>query len=133
MLLLDTNACIAILNSSPTSVIDRLRSRRPSEIRLCSVVKAELIYGARRSARAPQNLRHLAQFFDSFASLPFDDACAERGGAIREELSRRGQSIGPNDLLIAAIAVTHDLELVTHNVAEFSRVMGLRVVDWEAA
>jgi tRNA(fMet)-specific endonuclease VapC len=43
----------------------------------------------------------------------------------------RGRSIGPNDLLIAAIAVTHDLELVTDNVGEFSRVVGLRMVDWE--
>jgi len=132
MMLLDTNVCIAVLNGSPRSVIDRLRTHQPSELRLCSVVKAELLYGARRSARAAQNLRHLADFFDALVSLPFDDVCAERHAAIREELARRGSSIGPHDLLIAATAVTHDLELVTHNVAEFSRVMGLRIVDWEA-
>ena len=131
MFLLDTNACIAILNGTPRSVSDRLRAFEPQDIRLCSVVKAELIYGAHKSSRAAQNLRHLDRLFASFISLPFDDACAQRCGAIREELERRGRPIGPNDLLIAATAVTHDLELVTHNLVEFSNVLGLRVVDWE--
>ncbi len=44
---------------------------------------------------------------------------------------RSGRPIGPNDLLIAAIARAHDLVLVTHNTREFGRVTGLRVVDWE--
>ena len=132
MKLLDTNVCIAVLNGSPEVVVARLRSHQPGELRLCSVVKAELLYGARRSARAPQNLRHLADFFAAFVSLPFDDACAERYAVIREELVRGGRSIGPQDLLIAATALRHDLELVTHSVAEFSRVAGLRLVDWEA-
>ena len=41
-----------------------------------------------------------------------------------------GTLIGPNDLMIAAIAKTHDLTLVTHNVREFSRVVGLKIEDW---
>ena len=96
------------------------------------MVKAELLFGARRSSRAPENLRLLARFFQPLVSLPFDDDCAERCGTIREQLIRSGTPIGYNDLLIAAIAVTHDLELVTHNVSEFSQVIGLRIVDWEA-
>lgn len=51
---------------------------------------------------------------------------------IRAELSRLGQPIGPNDLLIASTAVAHDLVLVSHNTDEFSRVVGLRLEDWEA-
>ena len=49
------------------------------------------------------------------------------------DLARVGTLIGPNDLLIAASARAHDLSLVTANVGEFSRVVGLRVEDWEAA
>jgi tRNA(fMet)-specific endonuclease VapC len=45
-------------------------------------------------------------------------------------MERAGQVIGGNDLLIAAIALTHDLTLVTHNGGEFNRVSGLRVEDW---
>ncbi|KYG01863.1 hypothetical protein BE21_55765 [Sorangium cellulosum] len=66
------------------------------------------------------------------ASLSFDDVAAERYAVIRAELEGRGQSIGANDLLIAAIALAHDLTLVTHNISEFSRVTGLRLEDWEA-
>ena len=131
MYLLDTNACIRILNGTSERLVTRLRNHEPSEIHLCSVVKAELLYGARRSARPADNLRLLAKFFAPLVCLPFDDLCAERYGHIRSELERAGTPIGPNDLMIAATAVAHDLALVTHNTAEFARVAGLRLEDWE--
>ncbi len=132
MVLLDTNACIRILNGSSARLVARLREHEPAEIRVCAVVKAELLYGARRNSRTADNLRLLARFFEPLVCLPFDDACAERYGLIRVELERAGTPIGPNDLMIAATAIAHDLVLVTHNVAEFSRVAGLRFEDWEA-
>ena len=64
-------------------------------------------------------------------SLPFDDDAAEAYGQIRAKLEKIGKPIGPNDFLIAAIAVANDVRLVTHNTGEFSRVQGLRIVDWE--
>ena len=131
MYLLDTNACIRILNDASPLLVQRLASHAPAEIRLCSIVKAELLYGARHSQRAPENLKLLAQFFAPFVSLPFNDRCAEQYGQIRAELVQAGTLIGPNDLLIAAIARVYELTLVTHNVEEFSRVSGLRVEDWE--
>ena len=108
-----------------------MRQSCPSEICLCSVVKAELIYGALRSARTAENLRLLNRFFRTFPSIPFDDACAEAYGAIRSELEKVGSPIGPNDLMIASVARTNDLILITHNVKEFSRVIGLNIEDWE--
>jgi len=131
MYLLDTNACIRILNNSSAPLVARLRAEDPSEIRLCSVTKAELLYGARHSSRIAANLRLLERFFTPFVSLPFDDHCAEHYAAIRTELVIRSQLIGPNDLLIAATARAHDLVLLTHNTKEFSRVVGLRLEYWE--
>ncbi len=133
MYLLDTNACIKLLNGTSPALASALHRHDPVEILLCAVVKAELLFGARRSARVTENLALLARFFEPFASLPFDDVCAEHYGTIRAELTRDGSPIGPNDLLIAATARAHDLALVTHNTREFSRVTGLRVVDWEEA
>ena len=133
MVLLDTNACIRVLNGTSTTLVARLRASRPSEIKLCSVVKAELLFGARKSSDPARNLRLLERFFEPFESLPLDDACAAAYGAIRYELERSGLPIGANDLLIAATAVAHDAVLVTHNVREFSRVPGLRLEDWEAS
>lgn len=129
--LLDTNACIRVLNGSSEPLIARLRRSAPSEIRISSITRAELLYGARRSARVAENLRLLAAFFAPLVSLPFDDACAEQYGALRASLSAAGRPIGPNDLLIAATALAHNLTLVTHNLREFSRVTGLKVEDWE--
>jgi len=131
MWLLDTNACVALLNGSSASLAERLASRRPSEIRLCSVVKAELLFGARRSERSPDNLRLLDTFFARFASFPFDDRCATEYARVRHDLQGSGTPIGPNDLMIAAIAVSNDVTLVTHNVREFARVAGLKVEDWQ--
>jgi tRNA(fMet)-specific endonuclease VapC len=131
MYLLDANACIRVINGW-APMVHRFQACRTSDLRLCSIVKAELIYGARRSAFPAENLRTLSRFFEPFVSLPFDDECAAAAGGIREHLARIGRPIAPNDLLIAAIALRNHLELVTHNVTEFSRVMGLRLADWEA-
>lgn len=131
MFLLDTNACIKILNDASPPLVSRLKSHHPSQIRLSSIVKAELVYGARKSARPAQNLRVLQDFFQPFRSLPFDDLCSERYGVLRSELERHGQPIGPHDMMIAATAIANDLTLVTHNAREYSRVAGLKWEDWE--
>src|SRR6266540_4331364 len=93
MYLLDTNACIRILNGTSPSLIDHLRAVPRSLVRLSSVVKAELLYGARKSTRIAENLRLLERFFDTIATLPFDDRCAEEYGLLREELDRAGTPI----------------------------------------
>ncbi len=132
MFLLDTNVCIQLWQRDHDKVRRRFLAHHPSEICLCSIVKAELFYGARRSQRVESNLRLLEAFMAPIKSLPFDDRCAEEYGAIRAQLSSLGTPIGPNDLMIAATARTHDVTLVTNNTREFSRIAGLRVVDWEA-
>ena len=71
------------------------------------------------------------QLRQQFTSLPFDDAAAEQYGRIRADLTGRGLLIGGNDMLIAAIALTNGCTLVTHNTAEFSRVAGLLIEDWQ--
>jgi tRNA(fMet)-specific endonuclease VapC len=129
--LLDTNACIHVLNGTSAPVIARFRARSPRQLTLCAVVKAELLYGARKSRRVAENIAHLERFFAPLSSLPFDDACATEYGLLRADLADRGTPIGSNDLMIAAIARVHDLTVATNNTDEFARVVGLRVEDWE--
>ncbi len=131
MYLLDTNACVRLLNGRSPQLTERMRQHQPAEIVLCSVVKAELIHGAYRSSRVADNLRLLERFFAPFASLPFDDHCADAYGRIRSDLERAGTPIGPNDLMIGAVAVAHELTLVTANTREFGRVIGLAFENWE--
>ena len=128
--LLDTNVCIGILKANE-AVVTKLAQAAPAELYLCSVVKAELYYGARGSQQIANNLATLETFFEPYTSLAFDDPCAERYGQLRADLRRTGQLIGPNDTMIAAVALVHNLTVVTHNTREFARVPGLRLEDWE--
>ncbi len=128
--LLDTNICIALLKGTDRGAIARLRAADPAQVFLCSVVKAELLYGARKSRQVESNLALLGKFFGPFESLPFDDRCAELYGMTRALLAKAGTPIGANDLLIASIAQGYDMTLVTRNHEEFRRVPGLRVESW---
>jgi len=69
---------------------------------------------------------------DDFDSLPLNDEAANRAGRVRAELEAVGKMIGPNDLLIAGIALANNLTLVTNNRGEFARVPGLKLDDWES-
>jgi tRNA(fMet)-specific endonuclease VapC len=129
--LLDTNACIRYLNGRAPSLKSRLDEVSDSDIVVCSVVKAELAFGAARSINPSLAAAAQEIFLSRFRSLSFDDECASKYGEIRAVLALRGTPIGPNDLLIAAIAVANQVTLVTHNTSEFSRVPGLAIEDWE--
>jgi tRNA(fMet)-specific endonuclease VapC len=131
--LLDSNTCIRFLNQRSPLVVDRLIETPDEDISVCSIVKAEMFYGSQKSLRRERNLAVQRAFFSRYVSLPFDDLAADQYALIRADLEGRGQLIGANDLLIAAIARAHDLTLVTHNTAEFSRVGGLQLEDWEGA
>lgn len=131
--LLDSNTCIRFLNQRSSLVVDRLTETPDEDIFVCSIVKAEMFYGSQKSLRRERNLAVQRAFFSRYVSLPFDDVAAEQYALIRADLEGRGQVIGANDLLIAAVARAHDLTLVTHNMAEFSRVGGLLLEDWEGA
>jgi len=126
---LDTNICIALLKGDQRAA-ERLRLCSPAELGVCSVVRAELYFGARKSDRVDRNLVVLARFLEPFRSLPFDDAGSQEYGLLRATLERAGQPIGGNDLLIASIAIAHGCTLVTRNYLEFARVPGLRVEVW---
>jgi len=128
--LLDTNACINFLNPGHDALTEKV-CRFGNEICLCSVVKAELYFGAYHSGKREKNLSVLESFFAEFCSLPFEDSAAETYGRLRTDLQKKGCPIGPYDLQIASVALLQNLTLVTHNVAEFNRVSGLQIEDWE--
>lgn len=128
----DTNVWIRHLNPAPSTLKAKLSAHPSGKIALCDVVKAELYYGAYKSARRETNLALLETLFSDFLSLPFDGEAARIFGDIRADLARKGKIIGPYDLQIAAIALANDCVLVTHNTGEFSRIAGLKLEDWEA-
>lgn len=126
---LDTSTCITFLRGKHPQLRQRVLSRF-HDIAITSVVAAELYYGAERSADVAANRKQVDAFLAPFPLLPLDKTSAVAYGSIRADLARRGQIIGPNDLLIAAIALATSAIVVTHNTGEFSRVPGLLVEDW---
>jgi len=132
MYLLDSNVCIAWMRTRSPSIRNAFARIGESNIFLCSIVKAELDFGLQYCGNPPARARQLELFVSRFESLPFDDPCVRHYGELRARLTHAGQLIGPNDLLIAATALAHGAILVTHNIAEFSRVPGLLIEDWEA-
>ncbi|MGA7954645.1 MAG: type II toxin-antitoxin system VapC family toxin [Gloeobacterales cyanobacterium] len=131
--LLDTNACIALINGNPSHVRERFQRTMATgdSITVSSVVAFELWYGVAKSTRKVANTKRLETFFAGpLDLLAFDDEDARTAGTIRAELEAGGNPIGAYDLLIAGQALRYGATLVTANVSEFSRVAGLTWEDW---
>jgi tRNA(fMet)-specific endonuclease VapC len=93
-------------------------------------VVAELRYGADKSARPRRNHHLLDVLINEMPCRDFDSKAASIYGKVRAALEKEGRPIGPNDMLIAAHALSLDLVLVSDNVGELSRVRGLRLENW---
>lgn len=127
---LDTNTCIDAMKGLAPGVPARLSDLSPDEIGIPSLVKAELILGGLKSGNSKSVLEVVRRFLAPFPVLAFGGREAEHYAEIRRDLESRGKSIGPNDLIIAAVARAWGSILITHNTREFSRVPGLRIEDW---
>jgi tRNA(fMet)-specific endonuclease VapC len=127
--LLDTNTWISYLKRPGSAVELRLRSMPADQVCVCSVVWAELLHGARKYENRGERVARIEHTLAPFRSFAFDDIAARRYAEIRDTLEMRGEVIGSNDLLIAAIALVNSLSLVTSDQA-FNRVAGLAIEDW---
>ena len=131
--LLDTNACIALINGKAPSVRTQLQRALAADAKVLvsSIVAFELWYGVAKSARPEANARLLETFFAGPVSLlAFEPEDAKVAGRVRASLETVGRPIGAYDLLIAGQALRHQLTLITANGREFGRVKGLEWEDW---
>ncbi|AFY37936.1 PilT protein domain protein [[Leptolyngbya] sp. PCC 7376] len=129
--LLDTNTCIGYLNCRDPILYEHFQNVSTEDVCICDVVKSELYYGAYTGSQVVGNLETLKYFLAELISLPFDSKSAQLCGKIRADLRKKGISLGAYDLQIAAIALSHDLILVTHNTKEFSLIDSLKLIDWQ--
>ena len=128
--LLATNMCIELIRQRSTRILDRLRQCDMGQVGISVITLAELEYGVEKSSRREQNRIALGLFCAPLEILPFTDHAAVEYGILHNTLERRGEVIGPMDLLIAAHALTDQATLVTSNEREFRRVEGLSVENW---
>lgn len=128
--LLDTNVCIDYLTARYQKVVERIQGSSPEDLFLSVVVVAELRYGADHSARRRTNHARIDALIEEIEPLDFDLRAAATYGRVRAQLEAGGTPIGPNDMLIAAHALSRGLTVITDNTAEFGRVRGLKVDNW---
>jgi tRNA(fMet)-specific endonuclease VapC len=100
------------------------------QLALPTVALAELYAGAHRHSQSARLLALINDLLRELTVLDFGAACAERFGVVRGGLLRQGISVSTIDLMIASVALAHDLTLVTHNTADYRHVPGLRTEDW---
>lgn len=129
MYVLDTNTLLDYFRGRG-NVARNLLATPPGEVALPAVAAYEVWVGVLGSRNAERRQAQYEQFLSTVAVLPFDAIASRCAAEIRHELERSGQRIGPLDTLIAATAVANNATLVTHNVREFGRVRGLKLVDW---
>ena len=127
--LLDTNICIAIINSKSKNALAKLQECEVGEVAISSITVAELRYGADKSSSKARNHTALDGFLSPFEILDFDQLSAAEYGVIRAQLETKGKPIGPLGTLIAAQAVAHKLTLVTNNEREFKRVSKIASIE----
>jgi len=133
--MLDTDTCIYLMTDHhperQSRILARLGALAPNDdLVVSSIVTFELSYGAQKGRWRKANIALLEEFLLDFIIAPFDEKAAHAGGTIRTMLEKKGCPIGPMDTLIAAHAVSLGIPLVTHNLGEFSRVIGLKVENW---
>jgi len=130
MFFLDTNTCIYFLKGTYRSILEEFKKRKPEEIKIPSMVKAELLLGVEKSERREQNLHIYSKFLEPFEIVGFDDDAAMLYAKIRASLEKKGELIGPNDMIIAATVMAKKGILISHNVKEFKQISGLLLEDW---
>jgi len=127
---LDANVIISILRGQDPVLKRKLSSIPMKNIKIPSVVKAELVTGAYKKHDIKKELDIVVGFTDKFEIISFDSNASLTYGRIRADLEKKGAIIGPNDLIIAATVLSNGGTLVTKNTKEFRRVEGLHVENW---
>ena len=128
--LLDTNICIYIAKHNPPAVRARFEQLSADALAMSVITFGELQHGAEKSQSRDKALAVLQQLQSAIQVMPLTAAVGQHYGQIRSTLERAGQTIGNNDLWLAAHARAEGWVLVTHNTREFARVPGLRMENW---
>ena len=130
MYMLDSNICIYLINNKSASLTQRIANVQFNLLFISSIVIAELEYGVAKSTNKDKNSKALNNFTYGFNIVSFDTEASKEYGIIRASLEMCGNTIGANDMLIAAHAKSRGDILVTSNKREFDRIEGLVVEDW---
>jgi len=127
--LLDTNTCIYFLNGNE-SLKKKFGEIGISSLSISNCVLAELYFGAYRSKKVEENVKHIELFKKNLTILSDSEESASLFGKIKAELRSKGTIIEDFDILIASIAISNNRILITNNTEHFERIEGLNIQNW---
>ena len=127
---LDSCTIISIFEDGDRKGAEKLKSVTHSDVKIPSMVKAEFLTGVYNNRKAEYKIDKAIKILAPYEIIPFDSDAAVTYARIRTDLEKKGNIIGPNDLVIAATVLSRGGILVTGNTKEFKRVEGLHVEDW---
>ncbi len=130
MYFLDTNICIHFLKGEYDSIRQNILATQPHRIKIPVIVESELMYGVSKSSKKKENRKKLEAFLSAFEVVDYRQEMSPVYAELRSDCERRGDPVGPLDLLIASIVKAHNGTLVTRNTREFRRVAGLSLTEW---
>ncbi len=128
--LLDTNICIYLIKKRPKEVLHHFKQHSPQDVAISIITLFELQYGIEKSQYPQQSKAALKKFLLPFNLINMDRSSALESAVIRAQLEKKGMPIGPYDLLIAGIARSQNMVLVTNNIKEFQRVDNMHLENW---
>jgi tRNA(fMet)-specific endonuclease VapC len=126
--LLDTNI-VSVHLRRPAGLTHRF-IQHSGRLSIPTLVLAELYAWAHGRDDPTSVLEKIRLLLEDVELLGFEQDSAERFGIIQTQLLRRGITVNAVDLMIAAVALVHDLTVVTHNTKDFHNIPGLRLEDW---
>jgi tRNA(fMet)-specific endonuclease VapC len=129
--LLDTDMCIYLLNGDER-IKGKVAQVGVEAISVSILTVGELYFGAYNSARLEANIERIHKFlsYPGPIVLAIDDAAAEYFGKFKAALRREGKPIGDVDLLIAGVAASRGLKVVTNNTEHFERIADISLENW---
>ena len=131
MYMLDTNAIIMAARHPDWPICKKLLKHLGKDVCISSVTYGELEYGVKKSNNPEKSKTAIMQILFGIKILDFDMKAAEHFGDIFADLEKRHMRIGNRDMMIAGHARSLGYTVVTNNTSEFSRVNGLKIVDWK--
>ncbi|MBE9170378.1 type II toxin-antitoxin system VapC family toxin [Pleurocapsales cyanobacterium LEGE 06147] len=127
--LLDTDICIYWLKGR-NEVREKINQLDQSEIAICSITVSELYFGAYNSSKIEKNLITAETFIQSLPVISLSNETLKKFGQLKAKLRQAGTPVADFDLLIASVAITEDLILVTNNIRHYQRIVGLKLENW---
>lgn len=127
--LLDTDICIYWLKGR-NQVREKINQLDRSELAICSITVSELYFGAYNSSKIEKNLITAETFIQSLPVRSLSNETLKKFGQLKAKLRQAGTPLADFDLLIASVAITEDLILVTNNLRHYQRIVGLKLENW---